>query len=109
MKARRVREAIQNVNARVKPPRDYHIAWEGECELRVEARMAILAPLTVLLIFIVFYTMYKSFRWALLILATVAMARSARLLARPCRRQPAFLTQRKKLVPPCMTASLLSS
>ena len=66
----------------VKLPRGYHIGWEGEyqSELRAEARMAIIVPLTVLLIFIILYTMYKSFKWALLILATVAMASIGGLL-----------------------------
>jgi heavy metal efflux system protein len=71
-----VREAIQKVNDQVKLPRGYHVGWEGEyqSEVRAEARMAIIVPLTVLLIFIILYTMYKSLKWALLILATVAMA-----------------------------------
>lgn len=71
-----VREAIQKVNEKVKLPRGYHLGWEGEyqSEVRAEARMAIIVPLTVLLIFIILYTMYRSFKWALLILATVAMA-----------------------------------
>ncbi len=77
-----VREAIQEVNAQVKLPRGYHIAWEGEyqSELRAEARMAVIAPLTVLLIFIILYSMYKSLKWSLLILATVAMASLGGLL-----------------------------
>jgi cobalt-zinc-cadmium resistance protein CzcA len=77
-----VREAIQKVNAQVKLPRGYHIGWEGEyqSELRAEARMAIIVPLTALLIFIILYSMYKSFKWALLILATVAMASIGGLL-----------------------------
>ena len=77
-----VREAIQKVNDQVKLPRGYHIGWEGEyqSELRAEARMAIIVPLTVLLIFIILYTMYKSLKWALLILATVAMASIGGLL-----------------------------
>ncbi len=77
-----VREAIQRVNEQVKLPRGYHIGWEGEfqSEVRAEARMAIIAPLTVLLIFIILYSMYKSFKWALLILATVAMASLGGLL-----------------------------
>jgi cobalt-zinc-cadmium resistance protein CzcA len=71
-----VREAIQKVNDQVKLPRGYHIGWEGEYqnEVRAEARMAIIVPLTVLLIFTILYIMYKSLKWALLILATVAMA-----------------------------------
>jgi heavy metal efflux system protein len=77
-----VREAIQRVNSDVKLPRGYHIGWEGEyqSEVRAEARMAIIVPLTVLLIFIILYTMYKSLKWALLILATVAMASLGGLL-----------------------------
>ena len=66
----------------MKLPRGYHIGWEREfqSEIRAEARMAIIAPLTVLLIFIILYSMYKSFKWALLILATVAMASIGGLL-----------------------------
>jgi cobalt-zinc-cadmium resistance protein CzcA len=77
-----VREAIQKVNAEVKLPRGYHIGWEGEfqSELRAEARMLIIVPITVLLIFIILYSMYKSFKWAILILATVAMASVGGLL-----------------------------
>lgn len=77
-----VREAIQRVNAQVKLPRGYHLGWEGEyqSELRAEARMAVIVPLTALLIFIILYTMYKSFKWAILILATVAMASFGGLL-----------------------------
>jgi cobalt-zinc-cadmium resistance protein CzcA len=77
-----VREAIQKVNQQIKLPRGYRIAWEGEyqSELRAEARMALIVPLTILLIFIILYTMYKSFKWALLILATVAMASVGGLL-----------------------------
>jgi len=77
-----VREAIQHVDEQVKLPRGYHLGWEGEyqSELRAEARMAIIVPLTVLLIFIILYSMYKSFKWALLILATVAMASLGGLL-----------------------------
>jgi heavy metal efflux system protein len=77
-----VREAIQKVNDQVKLPRGYHVGWEGEfqSELRAEARMAIIVPLTTLLIFIILYTMFKSLKWATLILVTVAMASIGGLL-----------------------------
>jgi len=77
-----VREAIQKVNEQVRLPRGYHIGWEGEfqSELRAEARMLIIVPITVLLIFIILYSMYKSFKWAILIMATVAMASIGGLL-----------------------------
>ncbi len=78
-----VREAIQKVEAQVKLPRGYHINWEGEyqSELRAEARLLIIVPLTVLLIFIILYTMFRSFKWALLILVNVMLARIGGLLA----------------------------
>jgi heavy metal efflux system protein len=77
-----VREAIAKVDAQVKLPRGYHLGWEGEyqSEVRAEARMAIIVPLTVLLIFVILYTMYKSFKWSMLILATVALASIGGLL-----------------------------
>ena len=77
-----VKEAIQKVDAQVKLPRGYHIGWEGEyqSEVRAEARMLVIVPITVLLIFIILYSMYRSMKWALLILGTVAMASIGGLL-----------------------------
>jgi len=71
-----VEEAIQKVGAQVQLPRGYHIDWEGEyeSEKRAEARLFVIVPLTILLIFIILYTMFRSFKWALLILANVALA-----------------------------------
>ena len=78
-----VKEAIRKVTAQVELPRGYHIGWEGEyqSEVRAEARMLIIVPVTVLLIFIVLYSMYQSLKWAVLILANVAMASVGGLLA----------------------------
>jgi cobalt-zinc-cadmium resistance protein CzcA len=77
-----VREAIQKVD-KVKLPRGYHVGWEGEyqSEVRAEARLLIIVPLTVLLIFIILYMMFGSFKWALLILTNVMLARIGGLLA----------------------------
>jgi heavy metal efflux system protein len=77
-----VKEAIQKVNQQVKLPRGYRIGWEGEyqSELRAEKRMAVIVPITVLLIFVLLYTMFRSFKWTVLILATVAMASIGGLL-----------------------------
>ncbi len=77
-----VRQAIHDVDAQVKLPHGYHISWEGEyqSEMRAEKRMAVIVPLTVLLIFVILYSMYKSLKWAMLILATVAMASIGGLL-----------------------------
>jgi cobalt-zinc-cadmium resistance protein CzcA len=78
-----VEEAIEKVNAAVQLPRGYHIDWEGEyeSEKRAEARLLIIVPLTVLVIFIILYTMFRSFKWAALILANVALARIGGVLA----------------------------
>jgi heavy metal efflux system protein len=78
-----VEESIKKVNAQVQLPRGYHIDWEGEyeSEKRAEARLFVIVPLTVLLIFVILYTMFRSFKWAVLILANVVLARISGLLA----------------------------
>ncbi|HTS70713.1 MAG TPA: CusA/CzcA family heavy metal efflux RND transporter [Terriglobia bacterium] len=78
-----VEEAIAKVNAQVKLPPGYHINWEGEYESqkRAQARLFLIVPLTVLLIFIILYVMFKSLKWASLILANVMMAPLGGMLA----------------------------
>jgi cobalt-zinc-cadmium resistance protein CzcA len=78
-----VEEALKNVTAKVKLARGYHIDWEGEyeSEKRAEARLLLIVPLTVLLIFVILYTMFRSFKWATLILVNVMLARIGGLLA----------------------------
>jgi heavy metal efflux system protein len=78
-----VEEAIAKVNAQVKLPRGYHIGWEGEYESqkRAEARLLVIVPLTILFIFILLYTMFRSFKWGLLILGNVALTPLGGLLA----------------------------
>jgi cobalt-zinc-cadmium resistance protein CzcA len=78
-----VEEAIKKVNAQVQFPRGYRVDWEGEyeSEKRAQARLALIVPLTILLIFIILYTMFRSFKWAALILANVALAPFGGLLA----------------------------
>jgi cobalt-zinc-cadmium resistance protein CzcA len=78
-----VEESIKKVNEQVQLPRGYHIDWEGEyeSEKRAEERLLLIVPLTILLIFVILYTMFRSFKWALLILANVALARIGGLLA----------------------------
>ena len=78
-----VEESIKRVNAQVQLPRGYHIDWEGEyeSEKRAEDRLFIVVPLTILLIFLILYAMFRSFKWALLILANVTLAPVGGLLA----------------------------
>jgi len=78
-----VEEAIEKVNEKVKLPPGYTLDWEGEykSQKRANARLLIVLPITILIIFVILYTMFKSFKWALLILATVAIAPIGGLLA----------------------------
>jgi cobalt-zinc-cadmium resistance protein CzcA len=78
-----VEESIKKVSAQVELPRGYHIDWEGEyeSEKRAEERLFVVVPLTILLIFLILYAMFRSFKWALLILANVTLAPVGGLLA----------------------------
>jgi cobalt-zinc-cadmium resistance protein CzcA len=78
-----VEEAIRKVGEQVKLPRGYHIDWEGEYESqkRSQKRLEIVLPLTILGIFVILYTMFGSAKWAVLLLANVAMAPIGGLLA----------------------------
>jgi cobalt-zinc-cadmium resistance protein CzcA len=78
-----VEEAIKKVNASVKLPSGYTFDWAGEYESqkRAQRRLMIVLPITILVIFIILYTMFKSMKWALLIMMNVAMAPFGGLLA----------------------------
>jgi heavy metal efflux system protein len=78
-----VEEAMEKVRQKVQLPTGYHINWEGEYQSkkRADERLLIVLPITIIIIFIILYTMFKSLKWALLILANVAMARIGGLLA----------------------------
>jgi heavy metal efflux system protein len=78
-----VEEAIKKVNDQVKLPTGYSLYWEGEyqSQKRANARLLIVLPITILIIFILLYTMFKSFKWALLIMANIAIAPIGGLLA----------------------------
>jgi heavy metal efflux system protein len=71
-----VEEAISTVNKMVPLPKGYHYEWAGEYESkqRADRRLAMIVPLTVLLIAVILYTMFNSFKWAGLILVNVALA-----------------------------------
>jgi hypothetical protein len=60
-----------------------HLDWEGEYESqkRANARLLIVLPITIFIIFIILYTMFKSFKWALLILVNIAIAPIGGVLA----------------------------
>jgi len=78
-----VQEAMAKVQKNVKLPKGYRINWAGENESqkRSSQRLLIVLPITVLGILLILYIMFRSFKWAILILAVVAMAPLGGLLA----------------------------
>jgi cobalt-zinc-cadmium resistance protein CzcA len=78
-----VEEAMKKIGEQVKLPTGYHLDWAGEYESqkRSEKRLLIVLPITILLIFIILYAMFGSWKWGLLILGVVAMAPIGGLLA----------------------------
>ncbi len=78
-----VQEAIAKVSKQVELPAGYRIDWAGEYESqkRSSRRLAIVCPITILLIFMILYGMFNSFKWALLVLANVAVAPVGGLVA----------------------------
>jgi len=78
-----VKESIAKIAKNVQIPRGYHLEWSGEydSETRAEKRLLFILPLTIFFIFIILYSMFRSFKWALLIILNVAMAPTGGLLA----------------------------
>jgi cobalt-zinc-cadmium resistance protein CzcA len=78
-----VEDAIRQINRKVKMPPGYSFGWSGEyeSEQRANKRLAIVVPITVLVIFILLYSMFRSAKWGLLILAVVALAPLGGLVA----------------------------
>jgi len=78
-----VEDAIKRINEKVKLPPGYRVDWSGEyeSEKRAQARLAVIVPLTILVIFIILYTMFRSIKWSALIMLNVALAPFGGLLA----------------------------
>jgi cobalt-zinc-cadmium resistance protein CzcA len=71
-----VKEAMHGVQKKVKLPEGYTIDWAGEYESaqRAQRRLSVIVPITILVIFLVLYSAFNSFKWAFLVLLNVAMA-----------------------------------
>src|ERR1700761_279674 len=78
-----VEEAIDKVNKQVKLPPGYHIDWAGEyqSQKRANKRLMLVLPITITLIYVILYTMFRSAKWALLIMCNVILAPVGGLLA----------------------------
>ncbi|MBA3912288.1 MAG: efflux RND transporter permease subunit, partial [Acidobacteriales bacterium] len=71
-----VREAIDRVHKQVPLPQGYHLDWTGEYESqqRANKRLAIIVPITVLLMALILYSAFSSWKWVALILAVVMLS-----------------------------------
>jgi cobalt-zinc-cadmium resistance protein CzcA len=78
-----VEEAMKKVGASVTMPPGYTIDWSGEyeSEKRSQRRLLIVLPITIVAIYVILYSMFKSVKWALLVMTNVAMAPLGGLLA----------------------------
>jgi cobalt-zinc-cadmium resistance protein CzcA len=71
-----VREAMDRVQRQVKLPPGYHLDWAGEYESqqRADKRLAIIVPITLLVICMLLYSMFGSYKWVGVVLLGVALA-----------------------------------
>jgi heavy metal efflux system protein len=71
-----VRDSIEQVRQKVPLPEGYHLDWTGEYESqqRANKRLAIVVPITILLMSFILYSAFDSWKWVGLILAVVALS-----------------------------------
>ena len=78
-----VEEAIRRVDREVKLPPGYSLQWAGEyaSAKRANARLALIVPVTVAVIFFLLYTMFNSFKWASLAMVSLVLSPIGALFA----------------------------
>jgi cobalt-zinc-cadmium resistance protein CzcA len=78
-----VRQAIDEVHQKVALPEGYHLDWTGEYESqqRANRRLAVVVPITVLLISFILYAAFSSWKWTGLILGVVLLSPLGGLLS----------------------------
>jgi cobalt-zinc-cadmium resistance protein CzcA len=78
-----VRQAIDDVRRNVKLPEGYHFDWTGEYESqqRANRRLAVIVPVTILLMAFILYSAFQSWKWVGLILAVVGLSPLGGLLS----------------------------
>ncbi len=78
-----VEKAMLKVNREVKLPQGYTLEWAGEYESQKRAnhRLALVIPLTLLVIMLVLYSMFRSFKWGFLVLLNLGLAPIGGLIA----------------------------
>jgi cobalt-zinc-cadmium resistance protein CzcA len=71
-----VRQAIADVRQKVHLDEGYHLDWTGEYESqqRANRRLAVILPITLLLMSFILYSAFDSWKWVALILAVVGLS-----------------------------------
>ncbi len=71
-----VRQAIEEVRQKVSLPEGYHLDWTGEYESqqRANRRLAVIVPITLVLMSFILYSAFDSWKWVALILSVVALS-----------------------------------
>jgi heavy metal efflux system protein len=71
-----VRQAIEEVRHKVSLPEGYHLDWTGEYESqqRANRRLAVIVPVTLVLMSFILYSAFDSWKWVALILSVVALS-----------------------------------
>jgi cobalt-zinc-cadmium resistance protein CzcA len=78
-----VEEAIRKVHDKVKLPQGYYLDWAGEYESqkRANQRLAVVIPVTVLVILLILHSEFQSLKWSALVLVNMAVAPIGGMLA----------------------------
>jgi len=78
-----VSEMQDNVANNIKLPEGYTVTWSGEFENqeRAMARLSVIVPISVLIIFLLLFNAFKSFRSSLLIIANIPFSLIGGILA----------------------------
>lgn len=78
-----VREAQERVRREVAIPHGYSVEWGGQFEnlTRAGTRLALVVPITVVIIFVVLFALFKKVKYALIVLANVPFALIGGVLA----------------------------
>jgi len=78
-----VKEAQTKVAKQIKLPESYYTTWGGEFEnlQRAQARLAVIIPITLLLIFVVLYLLFQRLAPALIVMLNVPLSLSGAVFA----------------------------
>ena len=78
-----MRQAIEEIGRKVSLPEQYHLDWTGEYESqqRANRRLAVIVPITILLMSFILYSAFDSWKWVGLILAVVSLSPLGGLLS----------------------------